>query len=316
VNDAVSERPPVALVGTTASGKSQIALRAAVSDPIVEILSADSMGVYRGMDIGTAKPSAEDRRSVRHHLLDLVDPSDEFTVAQFQRAVRLCCEDIANRGAQPLLVGGTGLYVRAAIDELELPGRWPDIAAALDARAEQEGGLEVLYAELVRADPIAASRIEANNRRRIVRALEVTSGSGRPFSSFGPGLGAYPRTPWRIVGLRFDAAAVDRRIEGRFTEWLEVGFLDEVRHLAEAPTPMGRTARQAVGYRELLSHIEEGTALEEAVEVAIRRTKTLARRQWAWFRRDPRIRWIEPDEDPVAVLWSVLCSTAVSGARE
>ena len=164
-------------------------------------------------------------------------------------------------------------------------------------------------------DPVAATRTNPTNRRRVVRALEVTVGSGRPFSSFGPGLGVYPPTGYTLIGVPFDPVAVDARIESRMARWLEFGLLDEVRALAARPGGLSRTARQALGYRELLAHVEEGRPLEDCVVDALRRTRAFARRQWAWFRRDPRIRWVAPDEDPVAVVSEALGPMAVAGAR-
>jgi tRNA dimethylallyltransferase len=266
------------------------------------------MAVYRGMDIGTAKPSAEVRSEVPYHLVDLVDPSDEFTVQQFQAAALSVLDGIAGRGHRALLVGGTGLYLRSLIDDLTFPGRFPDLSSALAAELEGAGpsgspearsALAGLYARLVDLDPVAAARMEPTNRRRIVRALEVTMGSGRPFSSFGPGLEAYPPTRFALIGLPL-AEDSDRRIEERFAAQLEAGFVDEVRALADRPGGLSRTARQALGYRELLTHLEEGVPVEVARAEAIRRTKVFARRQWAWFRRDPRIVWVGDEVDQVA----------------
>jgi len=268
----------------------------------VELVCVDSMTVYRGMDIGTAKPSVAARAEVPHHLLDLVDPAEEFTVSQFQQAARAALAAIDEHGHRALLVGGTGLYLRSVVDDLVLPGRWPDIAADLAQEAQNPGGIAVLHARLAGLDPVAASRTTPTNSRRIVRALEVTIGSGRPFSSFGPGLTAYPPTHFVLVGLPFDAEQVDRRIEARFRRWLADGLVEEVRALASLPEGLSRTARQALGYREVLAHVEGGAPLDGCVAEAIRRTRSLARRQWAWFRRDPRIRWIETGEDPVTVV--------------
>jgi len=262
----------------------------------------DSMSVYRGMDLATAKPSPADRAAVPHHLIDLVDPDAEFTVAQFQRAAGTALDDIARRRQRALLVGGTGLYLRAVVDGLELPGRWPEVAAGLEAEADRPDGLARLYQRLAVLDPVAAARMNPTNRRRVVRALEVTEGSGRPFSSFGPGLEAYPSTPVTLVGLPFDPAVVDPAIESRFARWMAAGLLDEVRALAARPAGLSRTARQALGYRELLAHVEDGVPLADCVAEAVRRTRAFARRQWAWFRRDPRIRWLAADEDRVAVV--------------
>ncbi len=311
----------VALVGPTASGKSRLALDVATGSagpaggPTVELVSVDSMAVYRGMDIGTAKPTPEERAVVRYHLVDLVEPSKEFTVQQFQQAGRQALGDIAARGHRALLVGGTGLYLRSLVDDLRFPGRFPAIAARLEASVEAAGpegsdarrvAVEDLHRRLARLDPVAAGRIDAANRRRLIRALEVTLGAGRPFSSFGPGLERYPQTPVALVGLAPDPAELDRRIADRFHGLLERGLLEEVRRLAGRPGGLSRTARQALGYRELLSHLESGVPLAEAVDQAIRRTRTFARRQMAWFRRDPRIVWLDPCRDPVGSLAALL----------
>ena len=296
---------PVALVGTTASGKSAIAIEVARKRGDVEIVSVDSMGVYRGMELATAKPSPAVRTEIRHHLIDLVDPWEEFTVSQFQSAARSALEEIEGRQGRALLVGGTGLYLRAVVDDLELPGRWPDVAAELQLEADTIG-VERLHDRLAELDPLAASRTTPTNRRRIVRALEVTIGSGRPFSSFGPGLEVYAPVPFRMIGLAFDPPSVDQRIADRFSSWIAAGLVDEVRTLMEAPQGLSRTARQALGYREILRHLEEEQPLEESVADAVRRTRSFARRQWAWFRRDPRISWLGPEDNPAEVLMAAL----------
>jgi tRNA dimethylallyltransferase len=293
----------VALLGVTASGKSEAALTVARRRGDVEIVSVDSMCVYRGMDIGTAKPGRRARAEVPHHLLDLVDPHEEFTVTQFQRAARLALSQIAARGHHALLVGGTGLYLRAIVDDLRFPGRYPDIAAALEAEvADGRATVPDLHARLASLDPRAAGRMEPTNQRRVVRALEVTLGSGQPFSGFGPGLEAYPPSPVGLVGLAIAPEVVDQRIGDRFTGWVETGLLAEVEALAARPAGISRTARQALGYRELLAHVEGGAALEACVEEAVRRTRSFARRQASWFRRDPRIAWTGPDAGPAELL--------------
>jgi tRNA dimethylallyltransferase len=310
--------PVVALVGPTASGKSDIALDVALRsggpgrtdcrELGVEVVSIDSMAVYRGMDIGTAKPTSQRRGRVRFHLVDLVDPSEEFTVLQFQQAARRSMADIARRRHGTLLVGGTGLYLRSVVDGLSFPGRFPAVAADLAAGLEAAGppgspgersALAALHRQLIRLDAVAAGRIEPTNRRRLLRALEVTIGSGKPFSSFGPGLERYPPSAVVHVGIRHDPAVLDRRIADRFGRWMDLGFLEEVRSLRERPGGVSRTARQALGYRELLAHLEDGLPLTDAVDQAIRRTRAFARRQMAWFRRDPRIVWMTTDDDPV-----------------
>lgn len=296
----------VALVGTTASGKSSLAHAVARRLEDVELVCVDSMTVYRGMDIATAKPSSAERAVVAYHLLDLVDPTEEFTVRDFQSEASAARADVARRARRALLVGGTGLYLRAAVDHLDIPGRYPEVARVLELEADEPDGVRRLHARLAALDPLGASRTTDTNRRRIVRALEVTIGSGRPFSSFGPGLASYAPTDVALVGLPFVPAVADRRIEERFSRWLEEGLVDEVRRLAVRDGGLSRTARQALGYKELLSHVEDGAPLDECVAEAVRRTRAFARRQWSWFRRDPRVRWIGPHEDPAQVLVAAL----------
>ena len=257
------------------------------------------MQVYRGMDIGTAKPSADDRADVAHHLIDLVGPDEEFTVVDFQAAAALAEAQVAAHGGRPVFVGGTGLYVRAVVDRLTAPpplprGAWPSLEAGPRPAA--------LYERLRSLDPVAARRMEPTNRRRVVRALEVTIGSGRPFSSFGPGLLVYPDTPYRLVGVDCDRDLLDARIAARYRRQLDAGFVDEVRRLAGSPAGIGRTAAQALGYRELLAHVAGEVDLETAVDRAVHRTRRFARRQQRWFRRDPRITWISHSGDLAAVV--------------
>lgn len=298
-------RVAVALVGPTASGKSALAHELAFdSNDRVEILCVDAMTVYRGMDLATAKPTWAERSDVSYHLLDIVDPSEEFTVAQFQAAARVAANDVWVAGRTVLYVGGTGLYGRAVLDNLAIPGQYPDARRLLDARAKED--LAGAYAELETLDPLAASRIEAKNARRIVRALEVTLGSGRPFSSYGEGLVHYGPVRVVQVALQTDFEQLDLRIASRFRTWMDEGLLDEVTALASAPGGMSRTARQAVGYRELLRHVEEGVDLETCVQNAIIQSRRLARRQRSWFLRDPRIEWFADANDVRARLLDVL----------
>jgi tRNA dimethylallyltransferase len=284
----------VALVGVTASGKSAAALAVAQRRGDTELVSIDSMCVYRDMDIGTSKPDATARALVPHHLLNLVGPEEEFAVTQFQAEARRVLSDIEQRGRHAVLVGGTGLYQRAVIDDLEIPGRFPDVASDLAADLEEgRAQLADLHARLAELDPLGASRMEPGNRRRIVRALEVTLGSGRPFSEFGPGLEAYPASGITQIGILLAPDEVDQCIEARFLAMLDAGLLEEVRGLAARPAGISRTARQALGYRELLAHVEDGVPLDECIDQAIRRTRQFARRQASWFRRDPRITWAD-----------------------
>jgi tRNA dimethylallyltransferase len=263
----------------------------------VELVSIDSMQVYRGMDIGTAKPSPAERARVPHHLLDLVEPTQDFSVAEFQRAYRAAIDDIAARNKRALLVGGTGLYHRAVIDGLDLPGEWPALRAGLLAEAELLGPAP-LHARLTAIDPAAAARIEPGNTRRIVRALEVCEGTGRPFSSYGPGLDVYPPTPIVQIGLRWDREVLAARIEQRVHAMIDAGLVDEVGSLRESG--MSRTASQALGYKELLDHLEGGQSLDAAVARIVVRSRQFAVRQLRWFQRDPRVRWVDVVDDPVA----------------
>ncbi len=292
----------LAILGPTASGKSELALALARARPQVELVSVDSMQVYVGMDIGTAKPSAAERAEVTHHLIDLVDPADEYSVAEFQATARAVLSDVEGRGRVPVLVGGTGLYLRAVIDDLELPGRYPEVKREL----ETEPDTHALYRRLVDADPAAAARMEPGNRRRIVRALEVVVGSGRTFSSYGPGLGEYPDGAFRQLGIELARPELDRRIGERYERQLAAGFVDEAAELLRRPGGLGRTARQALGYRELFAHLEGRATLPEAVAEALRRTRRFARRQQRWFRRDPRITWLASDGNPMDLLDTVL----------
>lgn len=297
----------VALVGVTATGKSAAALEvvrgaaASGADP-VELVSIDSMAVYRGMDIGTDKPGPAVRAEVPYHLIDIAEPDEDFSVRAFQDAAAIALAGIADRGHRVVLVGGTGLYLRAVVDRLQFPGRFPQVSAGLLAEltaagspgsAERRQHVARLHIRLAALDPPAAARMEMANERRILRALEVTLGSGRPFSSFGPGLERYPDTPVTLIGIQPDAADLDRRIHERLTRQMDAGFLDEVARLAARPGGLSRTAGQALGYRELLTHLHDHVPLPEALIEIERRTRAFARRQWAWFRRDPRIQWVD-----------------------
>ncbi len=245
------------------------------------------MTVYRGMDIGTAKPSLAEQAEVPHHLIDIADPSEPFTVVDYQSAFEAASACVAKRAAQPLLVGGTGLYLRAAIDHLTPPTRYPNVAETFESQPTK-----TLFERLRDLDPLGASRMQPTNRRRIERALEVTLGSGQPFSSFGPGLDTYDPVPYTLVGINIDRDKLDEGIIKRYDEQLEAGFVDEVRKLMARPGGLSRTATQALGYKEISGYLRSETSLNEAIEIAIKRTRRFARRQQRWFRRDPRITWI------------------------
>jgi tRNA dimethylallyltransferase len=269
----------------------------------IELVAVDAMQVYRRMDIGTAKPGRADRAAVPHHCLDLVDAADDFTVSDFAKAAQAALSDIAGRGHSPVLVAGTGLYLRSITDPMDVPGRWPDVRANLEERAATEGTAG-LHQQLTVLDPAAASKMHPTNERRIVRALEVTLGSGRPFSSFGPGIDTYPPVRFAQFGLRWPRPVLAKRIADRVHSMMAAGLLGEVELLAAGT--VSRTARQALGYKELFDHLDGLWTLEAAVEMIVVRTRQFAVRQERWFRRDPRIRWIDIDTDPVATALPVL----------
>jgi len=297
-------------VGTTASGKSALAIDVAELQGDVEIVSVDSMAVYREMDIATAKPTAAQRRRVPHHLIDILDPADECTVSLFQSMALHAMAALEDQGRIPLLVGGTGLYHRSIIDRLEIPGQYPEVRRSLEQRSVDN--LKGLYEELANKDPLAASRIEPSNARRVVRALEVIEGSGRLFSSYGPGLRRYGETSVCQIGLRHDSSFVEAAIEARVLGWLDEGLLDEAAGLRGRAGGMSRTASQAIGYREMFEHLDGALSLDEAVAATIRRTRNLARRQRSWFARDPRVLWFDDPESAQAGLMDALEAVAVS----
>jgi tRNA dimethylallyltransferase len=280
-----------ALVGPTASGKTEAAIAIATALG-AEIVSVDSMLVYRGMDVGTAKPSPAQRATIRHHLLDLAEPSERFTVARYQRAAH----DVLAEVATPLLAGGSGLYFRAVVDGLRFPPEDPAIRAALEAEAD-ELGPEELFHRLAEADPVAAERIDPANIRRTVRALEVIQITGSPFSDFAAAWEVYDPSRVRVAGVRLETDVLDRRVRARVASMLGGGWIEEVRHLVEQGFGAWLTSSQAIGYAELAAHLDGRLALDEAMERTVKRTKELARRQMAWFRRDPRIRWFDAGDD-------------------
>jgi tRNA dimethylallyltransferase len=244
--------------------------------------------VYKGMDVGTGKPTAEQRAAVPHHLLDLAEPSERFTVARFQELARSALRSVA----RPLLVGGSGLYLRAVVDDLAFPPEDPVVRASLEAEADDLGA-DALYHRLADMDPVAAARIEPGNVRRIIRALEVTAISGAPFSSFATAWDRYDADRVCAAGIRMDREVLKIRIGERVLAMLRHGWLDEVQGLLDRGLGGWLTASQAIGYAELAEHLDGRLSLDEAAERTVKRTRELARRQMAWFRRDPRIRWFD-----------------------
>jgi tRNA dimethylallyltransferase len=278
----------IAVVGPTAAGKSDLALRIAAGIG-GEIVNADSMQLYAGMDIGTAKLPPEQRRGVPHHLLDIWDVRHTASVAEYQRLARDMIDDIQRRGRVPVLAGGSGLYVRGALDRLEFPATDPAVRQRLEAELAAAGPAP-LHARLAALDPVAASAILPSNSRRIVRALEVIEISGRPFAA------ALPRYeslyPVLYLGLAVGRAELDQRIAARTEGMFRAGFLDEVARLERAGLREGRTASRALGYAQVLRVLAGEWTLAHAQAQMVLATRRFARRQEAWFRRDPRIRWL------------------------
>ncbi|MGH2657224.1 MAG: tRNA (adenosine(37)-N6)-dimethylallyltransferase MiaA [Actinomycetota bacterium] len=289
---------PLALVGPTASGKTEASIRLARRLG-AEIVLVDSMTVYRGMDVGTAKPSPEERAGVPHHLLDVADPVEPFSVVRFQALAREALAGIRDRGRPALLVGGSGLYYRAVVDDLEFPGTDPAVRGVLQAEAVAIGP-EALHRRLAGFDPRAAAGMEPSNARRAVRALEVAALTGRPFSSFARAWDRYPGDRVRAAGVTMPPDVLRARIQARVRRQIDDGLVDEVRGLLDRGFAV--TATQAIGYVEVAEHLAGRCGLEEAAERMVRRTRSLARRQLAWFRRDPRIRWFEAGPEGAAEL--------------
>jgi tRNA dimethylallyltransferase len=280
--------PLVVILGPTASGKSDLALALARRNG-AEILSVDSMQVYRGMDIGTAKPTRAERAEIRHHLIDVVDPSESFTVARFVELADAVIADARARNVPLIATGGTPLYYKALFEGL-FDG--PPADESLRQRLREQGG-EAMHRRLIEVDPEAAARIHANDTKRLVRALEVFELTGRPISSF--------QTEWSTpamrhdatwVGLQWDKETLNRRINGRVKAMIAAGWLEETRALVERYPQLSQTAAEATGYAELIAHLNGRTSLDEAVEQIKIGTRQLARRQMKWFRRWPQVKWL------------------------
>ena len=283
----------VAVVGATATGKSDLAVvLARALDG--EVVNADAMQLYRGMNVGTAKLTVPQRLGVPHHLLDILDVRDEASVAAYQRQVHATVDDILSRGKVPVLVGGSGLYVRAALDRLEIPPTDPAVRAELEREAVVLGAV-AMHARLVAVDRIAAQRILPGNVRRVVRALEVIALTGRPFSATLP-TPDYLR-PTVQLGLEAARAALNERIEHRVGQMWAAGLLDEVTALDAAGLREGRTASRALGYAQALGQLDGVLSQQQAQDETTRLTRRLSRRQRSWFGRDSRVTWL-PYGDP------------------
>jgi tRNA dimethylallyltransferase len=281
-------RPAIAVVGPTAAGKSDLSL--ALAQALGgEIVNADSMQLYRGMDVGTAKLTPQERAGVPHHLLDIWPVTQTASVSEYQVLARAAIADIQDRGRTPILVGGSGLYIRAALDSLRFPGTDPDLRARLEGELADVGPAE-LHARLRAVDPAAAAAILPSNGRRIVRALEVVQLTARPFSA------TLPRYEYAVpaiqVGIELPRPELDRRVTDRVNRMWQLGLVDEVRGLVPAGLRDGKTASRALAYAQVLRFLDgEWTEAEAAAQTVVA-TKRLVRRQESWFRRDPRITWL------------------------
>ncbi|WP_061960392.1 tRNA (adenosine(37)-N6)-dimethylallyltransferase MiaA [Demequina flava] len=283
----------IAIVGATATGKSDVSL--AVAEALNgEIVNADSMQFYRGMDIGTAKLPLAQRRGIAHHQLDVLDVDQDASVAAFQRDARADIDAIHARGKRAVVVGGSGLYHRALLDHFSFPPTDPEVRARLEARAELEGP-GILHSELVAADPVAAERIDARNAKRIVRALEVIELTGQPFSSTLP-THQYAM-PAVQIGLEMGYDVLDPRIEARVAGMWADGLVDEVQRLVDAGLRTATTAQRAVGYAETLRYLDSELSSSETQDLIAQHTRRLARRQRRWFGPDPRVTWVDGPVD-------------------
>ncbi len=294
----------ILILGVTASGKGRAAFELA-RQLDGEIVSVDSMKVYRRMDIGTAKPSREARQQVRYHMIDIVEPSESFSVGLFLDRANAAIEDIRSRGKAVIAVGGTALYIKTLLYGLfEGPGGDDQVRAELRARAAAEG-LASLHRELARIDPEAADRINVNDAKRIIRALEVYQLTGKPISSFQKQFEAErPICDWTIIGLRRERAVESRRINARVKKMIEQGLLDEVKSLLAEDNPLSQQARCAIGYAEIIGHIEGRMSLDEAVELIKKNTRRLAKGQRTWFKTFRPMHWVDigEEEPPESVM--------------
>ena len=296
-----SPPPVIAVVGPTGSGKSDLGVRLAL-ELGGEVINADAMQFYRGMDIGTAKITQDERHGVPHHLLDTLDVTEEGNVSSFQKDCRAIIDDIHARGRRAILVGGSGLYVRAALDVLEFPGTDPAVRKELEDEAEAHG-LSVLLDRLRAVDPVSAGRL--GDARRIIRALEVHQLTGRPFSSFMP-VREYFR-PAAQIGLDVDRELLRDRLATRVHRMVDAGLLDEVSALDAAGLRRGKTASRALGYAQFLRVLDGDSDVAAAAEDTIVATRQFARRQLTWFRADPRITWLDWQDAGLVAKAARLC---------
>ena len=280
----------VVIAGATATGKSALSIALAESID-AEIINADSMQVYRGMDIGTAKITVDERQGIPHHMLDVLDVNQDSTVAWYQSDARAVIDEIHSRGKNVVMVGGTGLYIKAVIDELNFPDTDPMVRHTLNKEAEQLG-IDAMFERLERLDPAAALAIDRANLRRIIRALEVIEITGKPFTANLPRQESVRYPHARQFGLVMDREDLSERIDVRVNAMFEQGLVTEVERLIEAGLLQGRTAQRALGYSQVVAYLQNQLSLDAAIEETKRATRQYARRQETWFSRDSRIKWI------------------------
>jgi tRNA dimethylallyltransferase len=283
----------IVICGATASGKSGLSI-ALAKEISAEIINADSMQIYRGMDIGTAKLTVAEREAIPHHLLDILDVSEDANVASYQQIARAKIDELQNTGKNVIIVGGTGLYIKAIIDELNFPDRDIQIRERIDKEAIELGAVE-MHKRLQLLDPTAAAKIPVNNLRRVVRALEVIELTGAPFTAQLPREDVDHYQDVKQFGLVMDRSTLDQRISQRVDQMWELGFVEEVHRLMELGITNGKTAQAALGYKQIINAIADGSSLELAKEETKRATRQYARRQETWFSRDPRIKWLAPE---------------------
>lgn len=301
----------ISIVGPTASGKTglgiALAKKLAERGVRAEIINADAYQMYRHMDIGTAKASAQEQSEVPHHLLDIIDPEETMTVARFQDLARKCIRELQSRGVRPILVGGSGLYARAAVDDITFPGTDATIRAALEERERKEGA-GALFAELQRKDPVAAAHMDARNPRRTIRALEVIELTGKPYSA------TLPRYKYVIdclqIGLDLKRDDLDKRVNLRTQLMREQGFVDEVRAIRGR---LGVTAARALGYQQIMDYLDGVWSEDAAFEDIAQKTRRLARKQMGWFGRDSRIHWLDALRPDLADAAMTLVDAADAG---
>lgn len=291
LNDSPRSTRPIAVVGPTASGKSAVSL-ALAEELSGEVVNIDSMQLYRGMDIGTAKLPVDERRGIPHHQLDVWDITKPASVAEYRASAVADVESIMNRGKRPIIVGGSMMYVQALVDEWDFPPTDPHVRARWEQQLDRIG-VHALHDHLATVDPEAARIIERNDPRRTVRALEVIELTGRPFAASQPPKNSTPRWNLRLVGLWADADWLNPRIEQRVRAMFDAGFVDEVRGLIGQGLVRESTAGKAIGYSQVLDYLEGECSLDEAIEATVMGTRRYARRQRSWFRRDPRIEWLD-----------------------